>query len=192
MLKRFAEEPDLAAVGPRIHNPDGSLYPSARSIPSLTDTIGHGVFGLWWPSNPYTRRYRHLDADPDRRRDVDWLSGSAMWLRRRALDDVGGWDERYFMYVEDVDLCWRLTQAGWRVGYEPDGTVMHVQGASTKRHPYRMLLEHHRSLWRFANRRFSGRGRVLLAPAAVFLVLRAGMAMAFHASRRLRPTAGAR
>jgi len=192
LVDRLDREPDLGAVGSRIENPDGSLYPSARSIPSLKDTIGHGLFGLWWPTNSFTRRYRHLDANPAARRDVDWLSGSAIWLRRRALDAIGGWDERYFMYVEDVDLCWRLTQAGWRVAYEPDGTVMHVQGASTKRHPYRMLFEHHRSLWLFANRRFDGRGRILLAPAALFLALRAGMTMAFHASRRLLPNRDAR
>jgi N-acetylglucosaminyl-diphospho-decaprenol L-rhamnosyltransferase len=187
LVGRLEREPDLAAVGPRIVNPDGSTYPSARSIPSIADTVGHGVFGLWWSSNPFTARYRHLAADAESPRDVDWLSGSAVWLRRRALDEVGGWDERYFMYVEDVDLCWRLTQGGWRVSYEPAGTVMHVQGATTQAHPYRMLLEHHRSLWRFADRRFQGRWRVLLGPAAAFLAFRAGMTMAAHAGARLLP-----
>jgi N-acetylglucosaminyl-diphospho-decaprenol L-rhamnosyltransferase len=152
MLRCLEARPEVGAVGPRVRNLDGTDYPSARSIPSLLDAIGHGALGLFFPKNRFTRRYRQLDADPGVVRDVDWLSGSAMWLRRRALDETGGWDERYFMYMEDVDLCWRLRRAGWQAVYEPAGAVMHIQGASTARHPYRMLVEHHRSAWRFAER----------------------------------------
>jgi N-acetylglucosaminyl-diphospho-decaprenol L-rhamnosyltransferase len=184
MLARFAAEPDLAAAGPMIRNPDGTIYPSARSVPRLRDAVGHGLFGLVRPTNRFTRRYRQLDADPRRPRDVDWVSGAAVWLRRDAIAGVGGWDERYFMYVEDVDLCWRLRRAGWRVGYEPTGSVMHVQGATTAKHPYRMIAEHHRSLFRFAARRWHGLRRLGLPFAAVFLTVRAALAMAEHALRR--------
>jgi N-acetylglucosaminyl-diphospho-decaprenol L-rhamnosyltransferase len=184
ILARFAAEPELAAVGPTIRNPDGSIYPSARSVPRLRDAAGHGLLGLVWRTNPFTRRYRQLDADPARPRDVDWVSGAAIWLRRDAIDDVGGWDEGYFMYVEDVDLCWRLRRAGWRVAYEPGGEVVHLQGRSTARHPYRMIAEHHRSLFRFAGKRWRGVRRALLVPAAVYLTLRAGLAMVEHALRR--------
>jgi N-acetylglucosaminyl-diphospho-decaprenol L-rhamnosyltransferase len=184
ILSRLAAEPDLAAAGPLIRNPDGSIYPSARSVPRLRDAVGHGLLGLVWRTNPFTRRYRQLDADPRRPRDVDWVSGAAIWLRRDALTNVGGWDERYFMYVEDVDLCWRLRNAGWRIGYEPGGTVTHVQGAATAKHPYRMIVEHHRSLFRFAAKRWRGPKRVALPFAAVFLTVRAGLAMAEHALRR--------
>jgi len=191
LLDRFDHEPDLGAAGPRVRNLDGTQYPSARSIPTFGDTVGHALFGLLWPGNRFTRRYRQLDADPDAARDVDWLSGSAIWLRRTALDDVGGWDERYFMYVEDVDLCWRLRRHGWRVAYEPAGCVIHVQGAVTRTRPYRMLAEHHRSLWRFAERRWVGARRLFLGPAAVFLAIRAGLTMVHHAALRHRNRAQA-
>jgi N-acetylglucosaminyl-diphospho-decaprenol L-rhamnosyltransferase len=184
ILSRLSAEPDLAAAGPMIRNPDGTIYPSARSVPRLRDAVGHGLLGLVWPTNPFTRRYRQLDADPRRPRDVDWVSGAAIWLRRDAIATVGGWDERYFMYVEDVDLCWQLRRAGWRIGYEPGGTVTHVQGAATSRHPYRMIAEHHRSLFRFAAKRWRGLTRAALPFAAVFLTVRAGLAMAEHALRR--------
>jgi N-acetylglucosaminyl-diphospho-decaprenol L-rhamnosyltransferase len=184
ILSRLDAEPDLAAAGPLIRNPDGTIYPSARSVPRLRDAVGHGLLGLVQPTNRFTRRYRQLDADPRRRRDVDWVSGAAIWLRRDALTAAGGWDERYFMYVEDVDLCWRLRQAGWRIGYEPGGTVTHVQGATTAKHPYRMIAEHHRSLFRFASKRWRGLRRLALLPAAVFLAVRAGLAMSEHALRR--------
>jgi N-acetylglucosaminyl-diphospho-decaprenol L-rhamnosyltransferase len=187
ILGRFDAEPDLGAVGPAVFEPDGSRYPSARQVPRLVDAVGHGTVGLVKRENRFTRRYRELDADPNRPRDVDWVSGAAVWLRRAALDEVGGWDDGYFMYVEDVDLCWRLGNAGWRVAYEPGGSVTHVQGASTDRHPYRMIREHHRSLLRFAGKRWHGWHRVLLVPAAGYLGVRAGLAMG---ARAVRPRPG--
>ena len=184
---RLTAEADLGAVGPAVLEPDGSRYPSARRFPSTLEAVGHGTLSRVWPRNPFTRRYRALDFDGARPRDVDWVSGAAVWLRRAALDQVGGWDERYFMYVEDVDLCWRLRRAGWRVAYEPAGTVVHVQGFSTDRHPYRMIVAHHRSVLRFAARRWTGWRRALLGPAAVYLGVRAGgcvvMRAVFAASR---------
>jgi len=184
LVPRLAAEVDLGAVGPLIRNTDGTIYPSARSDPRVRDAVGHGLLGFVWRTNPFTRRYRQLDADPSRPRDVDWVSGAAVWLRRDALDTVGGWDERYFMYVEDVDLCWQLRRRGWRVGYEPGAVVTHVQGATTAKHPYRMITEHHRSLYRFASKRWRGARRLALPLAAAFLAVRAALAMADHALRR--------
>ena len=184
LLARFDAEPDLGAVGPMVRNRDGSPYHSARAVPGVGDAVGHGVLGLVRPTNRFTRRYRELDVDPAQARDADWVSGSAIWLRRAAAESIGGWDEGYFMYVEDVDLCWRLREQGWRVAYEPAGVVIHLHGASTARHPYRMILEHHRSLARFASKRWHGWQRVLLVPAVSFLALRALAAMAVQALGR--------
>jgi N-acetylglucosaminyl-diphospho-decaprenol L-rhamnosyltransferase len=183
MVARCEQEPKLGACGPRIRNLDGTDYPSARQVPSVPVAVGHGVLGLFRSNNRFTARYRELDSDPATARDVDWVSGAAIWFRRDALDAVGGWDERYFMYMEDVDLCWRLRRAGWRVAYEPAGNIVHVQGASTSKQPYRMLAEHHRSAWRFARRRFTGFRVVLLPLAAIYLGFRAGLAIFEHAWR---------
>jgi N-acetylglucosaminyl-diphospho-decaprenol L-rhamnosyltransferase len=187
LVSRLQGESRLAACGPRLRNLDGTDYPSARSMPSIPIAIGHGLLGLWWPRNPFTARYRQLDADPAKPRLVDWVSGAALWLRRRALDDVGGWDERYFMYLEDTDLCWRLRRAGWEVAYEPAGIVVHVQGASASRRPYRMLLEHHRSAWRFARVRLTGPKAILLPFVAVYFSGRAVLAVIDQAWRSSRP-----
>ncbi|HEY8217432.1 MAG TPA: glycosyltransferase family 2 protein [Acidimicrobiia bacterium] len=184
VLRRLDTEPDLGAVGPLVLQPDGTPYPSARQVPSVGDAVGHGLVGLVRADNPFTRRYRELDADPHRPRDVDWVSGAAIWLRRTALGSVGGWDDGYFMYVEDVDLCWRLRSAGWRVAYEPAGRVVHVQGVSTARHPYRMIVAHHRSLLRFAAKRWRGWRRVMLLPAACFLGVRTVLAIGARAFAR--------
>jgi N-acetylglucosaminyl-diphospho-decaprenol L-rhamnosyltransferase len=183
LVSRIETEPELGALGPRVQNLDGTDYPSARRVPSIPVAVGHGLLGMWRPKNRFTREYRELDADPADPRAVDWVSGTAIWLRRRALDAVGGWDERYFMYVEDLDLCSRLRRAGWGVAYEPAGRVVHVQGASTARVPYRMILEHHRSAWRFARRRFTGVQAAVLPFVAVYLGVRAALAMFEHAYR---------
>ena len=187
LLARFDHTPALGACGPRIRNVDGSDYPSARRSPGVPLAVAHGLLGLWWPTNPFTTRYRQLNADPSHARSVDWVSGAAIWLRRSALDAVGGWDERYFMYMEDLDLCRRLRLAGFDVAYEPAGAVTHVQGASTSRTPYRMLIQHHRSAWRFARHRLTGAGVLLLPFAAVYLCARCALAMAEHAWHASRP-----
>jgi len=177
LLDRIDREARLGAVGPQLRNSDGTAYPSARTMPSVPVAVGHAIFGIWNPENRYTAQYRQLDADPSTPRLVDVVSGAAIWLRRAALDEVGGWDERYFMYLEDTDLCWRLRRAGWDVAYEPSAVVDHEQGAITARRPYRMLVEHHRSAWRFARVRYTGAKVVLLPFAAVFLAARAVLAL---------------
>jgi N-acetylglucosaminyl-diphospho-decaprenol L-rhamnosyltransferase len=178
----------LAAVGPRLENVDGSLYPSVRRFPDLTVAFGHAFLGLIWPRNPATRRYRMLDWDHDQAAaEVDWVSGACFLVRRTAFDMVGGFDEAYFMYVEDVDLCWRLGQAGWRIGYEPGGRVVHALGGSSRLVPYRMIAEHHRSLLRFVSKSSAGARRAIVPVVAAGLAVRTLAAWAHHALEGARP-----
>ena len=132
MLDAFAADADVAVVGPHIVNPDGT------HVPVGADRARHRGRGRARAArarsrrdNRFTRAYRQIDADPDAPRDVDWVSGAALWFRRAALDRVGGWDERYFMFLEDVDVCRAITAARRpRRGTSPAATVMHVVGAS--------------------------------------------------------------
>jgi N-acetylglucosaminyl-diphospho-decaprenol L-rhamnosyltransferase len=185
-------DPGLAVVGPRMENLDGTLYPSVRRFPDLWVAAGHAFLGLVWPANPFTRRYRMLDWDHTRpAADVDWVGGACLLVRRSAFEAVGGFDEGYFMYVEDVDLCWRLGRAGWRIGYEPAGRVVHALGASSRLSPYRMIAAHHRSLLRFASKTSSGARRALVPLVAVGLAARTGAAWLHHAvSRGSAPAVG--
>ena len=192
-LKAMAEvldrEADVAAVGPRVDNPDGSWYPSARAFPSLGDALGHAFLHYVRPGNRFSRRYKLLDWDHDEARDVDWVSGTCMLVRRDAFEAIGGFDEAYFMYVEDVDLCWRLRAAGHRVRYDPAGRVIHVIGASSELAPYRMIVAHHRSLYRFSAKTYRGPRRALLPLIAAGLAVRAAVACAQRAARRKPPAA---
>jgi N-acetylglucosaminyl-diphospho-decaprenol L-rhamnosyltransferase len=187
LLAALRADANLGLVGPRLTNADGSLYPSARTFPDLVDAIGHGLFGLLAPGNRFTRRYRLLDWDHGQAARVDWVSGACFLARRQAWDAIGGFDPSYFMYMEDVDLCWRLGRAGWAIGYEPTAEVLHVQGVSANRHPYRMLAAHHRSMWRFAWRTTAGAKRAALPLVGVGLGARLAVAIAQH--RLGRPAA---
>jgi N-acetylglucosaminyl-diphospho-decaprenol L-rhamnosyltransferase len=170
--------PDVAVAGPLIRTSEGARYPSARRFPSLVDAAGHAVLGLFVPDNRFTRSYQQsrLDAETTSVHAVDWVSGACFLVRRSAFEQVGGFDEAYFMYAEDVDLCWRLGRAGWKVAYVPMVEVVHLQGVSTDRHPYRMIVEHHRSLLRFAGRSTVGWRRLLLPLVAAGIGVRAMLA----------------
>lgn len=184
-------DPGLALVGPLIRTPSGDRYPSARQFPSMIDAAGHAMLGIFAPDNRFTRSYQRSELDATGADasgigtvDVDWVSGACFLVRREAFEEVGGFDESFFMYLEDVDLCWRLERAGWRVGYVPAAEVTHLQGRSTDRHPYRMILEHHRSLLRFAARSSTGWHRALLPLVAVGIAVRCGLASTARALSR--------
>lgn len=150
LARRLDAAPGVAAAGPAVRFPDGRLQASARRLPDPATAIGHAVFARLWPANPWTSRYRASDADPASPRDVDWLSGCCLAVRRDAFESVGGFDPGYFLYVEDVDLGVRLRAAGWRLRYEPSARVVHEVGASTgTRRRAWSLTTHARSLDRF-------------------------------------------
>lgn len=170
--------PSVAIVGPLMLNVDGTSYPSARSFPVLSNAVGHAVLGLAWPNNPWTRAYKRFDIPHTEQADIDWVSGAAMLIRRSAFDSVGGFDHGYFMYMEDVDLCWRLRANGWKVIFEPAAVVTHVGGVSTSRRPYRMLKEHHRSAIRYNSRTARGWQKLLLPLLVGGLLVRLPVAWA--------------
>jgi N-acetylglucosaminyl-diphospho-decaprenol L-rhamnosyltransferase len=159
----------IGAVGPLVET-DGEIYPSARAIPSLRMGLGHALFANIWPENPWSRRYHSDNERPPRERDAGWLSGSCLLVRREAFEAVGGFDERFFMYFEDVDLGYRLAKAGWRNRYAPSATVMHSGAHSTDEHSTKMVLVHHESAYRFLSSKYRG---WYLAP--VRLAVRVGL-----------------
>lgn len=156
LLEAAARWPRAGALGPLVRDPDGSVYPSARHQPSLIRGGMHAVVGPMWKSNPWTAAYRQDRQEPSER-EVGWLSGSCLLLRRAAFGEVSGFDERYFMYMEDVDLGDRLAKAGWQNVYVPSAEVLHDKGHATGRDPARNLVAHHRSTYTFLADRYSRR-----------------------------------
>ncbi len=146
LLEAAGRWPQAGTLGPLIRDPDGSIYPSARHLPSLVRGGMHAVVGFVWKTNPWTKSYRQETVEPSER-PVGWLSGACLLVRRKAFDAIGGFDERYFMYMEDVDLGDRLTRAGWLNVYVPGSEILHDKGHSTGRNPSRNLRAHHDSTY---------------------------------------------
>ncbi|HEX8551502.1 MAG TPA: glycosyltransferase family 2 protein [Abditibacteriaceae bacterium] len=171
--------PDVGACGPKLLNTDGSLQPSCRAFPSVGAGFFRNTFlGRMFPSNPWTRAYLMEGFTHDKEADVDWLSGSALCVRREAFEKIGGWDADYFMYCEDVDLCFRLKEAGFRRVYVPSATITHHIGASSDWAQGAMIRQHHGSMLLFFRKHYMKGTRILLFPfAALGIGLRATGAM---------------
>ena len=187
ILAAFGADDRVAVVGPTITNLDGSVYPSARTAPGLAVAVGHALLSGVAPQNRFTAAYRQLEADPASARDVDWVSGAAVWFRRDILDRVGGWDERFFLFLEDVDVCRVIREAGGRVRYEPSARVMHVVGTSRAAAPSRSIVRHHRAAYRYAEKWWHGPQRLALPLAGAFLTARAGIVIFASTLRRAAP-----
>jgi len=184
LLEAAGRWPRAGALGPLIHDPDGSIYPSARHLPSLIRGGMHAVVGPFWKTNPWTAEYRQERTEPSER-PVGWLSGSCLLLRRSAFDEVSGFDERYFMYMEDVDLGDRLGKAGWQNVYVPSAEILHDKGHATGRDPARNLAAHHESTYTFLADRHPKRWQAPLRwTIRVALAARAGLVV--RNSRRMR------
>lgn len=148
LLARLAANPRAGAAGPRIEEADGSIYPSAREVPGLLTGIGHALLVDAWPNNPFTRAYR-ANSDMGTERTAGWLSGACLLVRWEAFEDIGGFDERYFMYLEDIDFGDRLSRAGWVNLYCPSSVIMHDQGHVAGKHTRVTVPAHHKSAYRF-------------------------------------------
>jgi GT2 family glycosyltransferase len=146
--------PACAIAGPRILDADGTLQESARGDPRLlTGVFGRtGALSRWFPGLPIVRRNlvsRQAIESGEASTVVDWVSGACMLARRSALEQVGGFDERYFLYWEDADLCLRLRQRAWHIRYVPGASVRHHVGQSSRSAPALANREFHRSAYRY-------------------------------------------
>ncbi len=147
--------PHGGAFGPALLNEDGTVYPSARELPSLRQGAGHALFARVWPGNPWTTAYQRRQQTVGEERTAGWLSGACLLLRREAFEQVGGFDTSFFMFFEDLDLGERLALAGWQNLYVPGARVTHVGGTSWRERPARMISAHHASARQYLHRRYA-------------------------------------
>jgi GT2 family glycosyltransferase len=174
---------DIGMMGPRIVNPDGSLQFSARRFPPMfAGLFRHTVLGKLFPNNRFVKGYLMTDVDHSQIMDVDWLSGSALMVRQETFEEIGLFDERFFMYCEDVDWCKRAKDAGWRVVYYPEVELSHRIGAASDKNPIAMIKQHHRSMFLYFVKHNSRSPKILLTP----LVLMALWARTYARTRLVK------
>jgi GT2 family glycosyltransferase len=177
-LEYMEGKPDVAILGPKILNSDGSVQGSARSFPTLLT----GLFGRnspltkLLPNNPISAaNMLNQRSDGKTPMEVDWVSGACMVVRRKAIAEVGPLDPRFFVYWEDADWCRRMWKKGWKVVYFPAARVVHSVGASSSTRPLRSLYHFHKSSFKLFNKHAGVAFKVLGPFVAFGLALRFGL-----------------
>lgn len=178
----------VGIVGPLVVHPDGTRQHSARLEPTVVTAVLHAIGGLWWPTNPWTRRYRGADLVVDRRQPVDWVSGCCLAVRREVFDELNGFDPGFFLFMEDVDLAHRARAAGHQVIFDPSVRVAHRVGGALDQDRSAARRAHARSLVRWTRQRH---GVIAAALVAFCVRLWRLSALAYDRTRgRQRPSTG--
>ncbi|MFH1675432.1 MAG: glycosyltransferase, partial [bacterium] len=143
-------------LGIKVYKPDGELEQTARGFPSpLTGVFGRSTFlGKLAQRSGLGKAEvakRNLQVDPSKTEpyEVDWVSGTVMLINRKCWDDIGGFDEDYFMYWEDADICARALKAGYKTVYFPGAQIFHEAGGSTRRDPVPAIRWFHQSAYKY-------------------------------------------
>lgn len=153
LVRYLDDHPDVGVVAPRLRYPDGSIQPSRRRFPTVaTLLVESTVPQRWWSGWPANQRYFLAGTAEEDEQDVDWVVGAAFLARRNALDPIGGFDERFFMYSEELDLCRRIRSRGWRIGYCPNAEVVHHEGRSSEQNLARRAINFNESRARYAEK----------------------------------------
>lgn len=133
MVSYTEAHPEVGVLGPQLRYGDGSLQSSRRRFPTLaTFFLESTVLQRLSPRNRVLGRYYVLDRPDDAISQVDWVVGACLLVRRAVLDAIGGFDEGFFMYSEELDFCHRAVDAGWQVVYYPHAVITHYEGKSSE------------------------------------------------------------
>jgi len=187
MLKALAEDPRRAAISPRIDRPDGRLDAACRRTFPTPMIAFWRLVGLsrLRPASPRFGAYNLTHLAVDQAMEIDSGSGACLLIRRTVWDQLQGFDPKFFMYGEDLDLCWRIYEQGDTVWYEPSARVVHRKGQSSRQDALAMLVAFHRSMWRFYRLHYLRGKNALWSPlVALGIVARLSCLLVLNALRR--------
>jgi hypothetical protein len=165
MLELMEQKPEVGISGCWLELPDGSFdHAARRSFPTPLGALAHFTrIGRWKKAPARLAQYRAPEVESG---PVDAVNGAFMLMRRKALDEVGLFDEGYWMYMEDLDLCYRFAQAGWITWYDPAVKVIHVKaGTSGKSRKPRVNYAFHYGMYRFYRKHYAKNDNILLRGA---------------------------
>lgn len=157
MIGFMDRHPGMGASGCKVILPDGSLDKACKRgfpTPSASFYYAFGISRLF-PDRPKFNQYQLGHLSPDDEYPVDCLVGAFMLVRREAIEQVGGLDETFFMYGEDIDWCYRIKEAGWGIFYYPRTYIVHYKGGSARRKPLKITYEFHRAMWVFHRKHYA-------------------------------------
>ena len=173
MLEFMEAHPEAGAAGPRLVRQDGTLDRACRRSFPTPEVALYRLSGLarLFPRSRRFGRYNLDYLDPNETAEVDSLVGAFMLIRGPVLDAVGLLDERFFMYGEDIDLCYRIKEQGWRIFYYPAVTVLHYKGAASSQRSRQSIVHFYEAMQLFHDKHYRARTFFLLNWA-----IRAGIA----------------
>jgi GT2 family glycosyltransferase len=189
MVDALLADPRRGAVSPRIQRPDGRLDPACRRTFPNPEIALYRLLGLsrLVPRSARIGAYNLTNLPVDRPMVVDSGSGACLLVRRDVWDRVGGLDEGYFMYGEDLELGWAMAELGLQVWYEPSAVVIHLKGRSSEQAALAMLVHFHRSMWRFYSLHYRSGQQRWLAPLVGLGITARLVALLVLNSLRRRP-----
>ena len=157
MVAFMDSHPGVGASGCKVILPDGSLDKACkRGFPTPSASFYYAFgFSRLFPDNPRFNGYQLGYLDSDEEYPVDCLVGAFMMVRRETIAEIGGLDETFFMYGEDLDWCYRIKEAGWGIYYFPQTTIVHLKGGSARRRPLKIVYEFHRAMILFHRKHYS-------------------------------------
>lgn len=180
--------PEMGASGCKVILPDGSLDKACkRGFPTPSASFYY-AFGLsrLFPDRPKFNQYQLGHLSPEDEYPIDCLVGAFMLVRREVVEQVGGLDETFFMYGEDVDWCYRIKEAGWGIYYYPRTYIVHYKGASARRKPMKIVYEFHRAMWVF-HRKHYAKQYSLFTNTAVWLGISLKFSMSLIRNKLIKP-----
>lgn len=164
MIDFMDAHPTVGAAGCKVVLPDGKLDKACRrSFPTPLNSL-YQALGLskLFPNHHKFAQYNLTYLDEDQTYPVECLVGAFMMVRREVIDQIGGLDEQFFMYGEDIDWCYRIKEAGWEIYYHPEAKIIHYKGASSKKRKYKMIFEFHRAMVLFYKKHYAKNDSFLL------------------------------
>jgi len=188
MIEFMDSHPEMGASGCKVILPDGSLDKACKRgfpTPSASFYYAFGISRMF-PERPKFNQYQLGHLSPDDEYPVDCLVGAFMLVRRETIDQVGGLDETFFMYGEDIDWCYRIKEAGWGIYYYPRTYIVHYKGASARRKPMKIIYEFHRAMWVFHRKHYAKRYGVL-TNTAVWLGISLKFSLSLIRNKLVRP-----
>jgi hypothetical protein len=157
LVRTMKEHPDAGIAGPKLVYGDGRLQHSCRPFPSPWNIAIEGAFLRdWLPRSRFVKEYTMEDWDHGELREVDWMYGAALIIRKSALDRVGLFDEGFFYLYEDIDLCFRVKKGGMKILYDPRAVVTHFLPRERKGILHARIGIHCRSILRYLLKDYYG------------------------------------
>jgi len=187
LISFIKENKEIALVTGKLLNPDGTLQLSCRKFPTILYVLfgRESIFRKLFPNNPLSRKYMLYDLDYNKVQYPDWVRGAVILVRSDSFKEIGGFDEKFFLYLEDTDLCLRFRKIGYNIAYNPEAIFYHKLGSSTNKKEFQSKLMHNISMYYYIKKHMNYKA-ILLFFISIALFLRLALIFGVEIIKRIK------